>query len=310
MNVASWMGIIAAFSAVVGFLLNMLVIVVRFVKRKTITTFQFLLATIAFNDMVLSLLFGFMSALMLNNFIWIYHPSACRILFPMVTNFMSVNVGCMFTVSYERYRAIMNPFKPRISMKRTIVAISLIWMLSTAFAIPNVVALHIQPDGECRESWNNDISPQIYSSCLLITFYVLPLASMIVMHIIIGLKLRRARNRFGRHERASRSRQNMKNNVQAMKLLLSITIAFSIFVLPTKLYYLVWDLAPGLITDDVAVFLSGYKSLYYIHVIVNPILYSLTSSKFRKDLKEVIIRQKLAGAHELLAMNIYDNFRS
>ena len=310
MNVAFWMGIIAAFSAVIGFLLNMLVIVVRFVKRRTMTTFQLLLATIAFNDMILSLLFGFMSALMLNNFTWIYHPSTCRILFPMVTNFMSVNVGCMFTVSYERYRAIMNPFKPKISMKRTIVAISLIWVLSIASAIPNIVALHIQPNGECRESWNDEISPQIYSSCLLILLYVFPLSSMIVMHIIIGLKLRRARNRFGMQGRASCSRHNMKNNVQTIKLLLSITIAFSIFVLPTKLYYFVWDLAPSLITDDAATFLSGYKSLYYIHVIVNPILYSLTSSKFRKDLKDVMIRQKLRSTHELLAMNIYDNFRS
>ena len=312
MQITFWMGIVAAFAAVVGFLLNFLVIVVRIIKRKTMTTFQLMLCTIAFNDMVLSLLFGFISALLLHDFKWIYHPSACKVLFPTVTHFMSVNVGCMFTVSYERYRAIVHPFKRKFSMKKTIIVIIVIWVLSIGCTVPNIIALRMQPFGECRETWSDTTAPKIYSLCLLVLIYVLPLSFVIVMHVVIGVKLRKARGRFNvqRTRETSFLRHTMKRNVQTVKLLVSITVAFSLFVLPTKLYYAVWDLAPDVITDNAASILDGYKSMYYIHVIVNPILYSLTNSQFRTDLKDVF-RCRIVGVIDTtLTINFHGIFRS
>ena len=312
MQITFWMGIVAACAAAAGFSLNLIVIAVRIVKRKTMTTFQLMLCTIAFNDMVLSVLFGFMSALMLNDFKWIYHPYACKVLFPTVTHFMSVNVGCMFTVSYERYRAIVHPFKRRFSMRRTILVIIVIWALSIGCTVPNVIALRLQPYGECRETWSDTTAPKVYSLCLLVLIYVLPLSFVIAMHVIIGVKLRKTRGRFNAHrtQETSYLRHKMNRNLQTVKLLISITIAFSLFVLPTKLYYAVWDLAPNLITENAAAILDGYKSMYYIHVIVNPILYSLTNSQFRKDLADVFWCRIVDSTDQAIAINLHGIFRS
>lgn len=290
MDVTMWMFVIATFSAVLGFLLNSFVITVRIVKRRTMTTFQLLLAVIAFNDLFLSILFGLIAALMHHHFQWIYHPSACKILFPAVTTFMSVNVGCMFLVSYERFRAIIYPFKPRISIKRTLKVVALIWIASTFCIIPNIIALRIQPYGECRESWGNEVTPKVYSLCLLVLVYVLPLSFIIAMHVSIGLRLHKISKRLVdfRSGAARLSRQKLNRSMRTVKLLALIVAAFSVFVLPTKVYYLIWDFAPDLVTERVHIILEGYKSLYYIHVIVNPILYSLTNAQFRKDICDVM----------------------
>ena len=290
MDILFFTGTVAGCSAALGFLLNFLVILVRVIKRPTMTTFQLLLTTIAFNDMVLSLLFAFMAALMLNGFNWIYHPSACKVLFPTITVFMSVNVGCMFVVSYERYRAIVHPFQPRFSTKRNVLFIVIIWIISVGTVVPNIIALRMQSYGQCRESWGDETTPKIYSLCLIVLVYVLPLSSITIMHILIALKLRRAGNLFDAHRRGGCNflQHKLQRNVRTVRLLVSITIAFSLFVLPTKLYYLIWDFAPDLATGKVADILDGYKSLNYIHVIINPILYSLTNLQFRKDLCDVL----------------------
>ena len=308
MHISFWMGVVAACSAVMGFSLNLIVILVRTVKRKTMTTFQLLLTIIAFNDMVLSLLFGLLSALMLNDFKWIYHPSACKVLFPTVTHFMTVNVGCIFTVSYERYRAIVHPFKPRPSVRRIIIVINIIWVASIVSAIPNILSLRMQPYGECRESWSDTVAPKIYSVCLLLVIYALPLLLIIVMHVSIGLKLRKARSRFNVHRMrgASSFQHKLKRNVQTVKLLIYVVVAFSLLILPTKLYYLVWDLAPEIITKDAEVILDGYKSLYYIHVIANPVLYSLTNAQFRKDLKDLILCRIVSVMRQTQATELQD----
>ena len=288
MLINTCMAIIATIAAIFGFFLNLVVLTVRFLKWKS-STFQLLLASLAFNDMALSIAFAFLAPLLYADFQWIYPQFACKLLFPSITILMSVNVGCMFVVSYERYRAVIHPFKPRFSIKKTLISLAVIWILSIGITVPNIIVLRMQHYRECRETWNDTVVPKIYSACLLVFGYVTPLVSIVTMHVLIWCRVRQSGSKISRfNAKNCVTKIKRRRNMQIVKLLVSITVAFSIFVLPTKIYYLMWDFAPNLVTEEVSRALKGYKSLYYLHVVVNPILYSLTDKEFRIDFVDVL----------------------
>ena len=284
-----WMAVVASFAGATGFALNLIVIMTRFLKPKSLTAFQLVVALMSVNDTILSILFSFVAAVMYSEFRWIYPHYACKLLFPAITTIMSVNVGCIFLISYERYRAVVHPFKRRLTVKQIWMATFLTWILCVLSSIPNILALKMQPYGECRESWNNTLAPKIYSVCLLLFVYLIPLTAIIIMHIRIGLRLRKSTKDIDKLTQGSFLciHRKLKRNVKVVRLLVSIVLAFTALVLPTKIYYLIWDLLPHLVTESVSLVLDAYKSFFYIHVIVNPLLYSVTDAEFRRDVMDL-----------------------
>ena len=294
MSLVPSMSIVVAMASGLGLLSNLNVIALRFIKRNTATTFQMLLGMLALNDFVLSILFAFLAPIMYRDYVWIYSSFACKLLFPSITTVSAVNVGTILLISYERYRAIKHPFRPKLTFRRMILTVLVVWIVSIFFAIPKIIALELGEDGVCEEHWSNATFPKIYSAVLLVFVYLVPLIGIATFHIIIVHKLKQTDGSRANYCISQNFNANSviicrrQRNMKIMKLLTVISMVFAVCILPTKIQYVIGDFAPDLFTEGVSNALHVYQGLFYFHVVMNPVFYSLADKHFRKDMLQLL----------------------
>lgn len=118
---------------------NSIVIIIIFSSRGMHTVTNYLIANLAVADLIIGIFaipIHFQAALLRN---W-YLPEFMCPIFPFAED-LSVNVS-IFTLSaiaLDRHRAIMYPFKPKLSKKTTLILIIVVWLVGIGFSIPYVL---------------------------------------------------------------------------------------------------------------------------------------------------------------------------
>ncbi|XP_042535259.1 neuromedin-U receptor 1 [Dipodomys spectabilis] len=214
-------------------------------------------------------------------------------------------------LSVERYVAVVQPLKARsvLTWARVRRVLGVIWVLAVLCSLPNT-SLHglQQLYVPCRGLVPNStlctlVHPRrVYSvvvQATMMLFFGLPMATISVLYLLIGLRLRRERLQLfqqaakdGRKARAPSSRRVhllLKGRRQVIKMLIVLVVVFGLCWAPFHAERLMWSFvshwSEGLLLSFQYIhIISGV--FFYFSSAANPVLYSLMSSRFRETFWE------------------------
>ncbi|XP_007942023.1 neuromedin-U receptor 1 [Orycteropus afer afer] len=219
-------------------------------------------------------------------------------------------------LSVERYVAVVHPLQARSVVTQTHVrrVLGAVWGLAVLCSLPNtslhgIQRLHVPCRGLVPDSAICTlVRPRALYNLVVQTttvlFFCLPMATISVLYLLIGLRLRRerlllrqeAKGRGAAMARSSdscrlRRRLQDRGRRQVTKMLFVLVVVFGICWAPFHADRLMWSF--------VAQWTDGLHLAYqYLHVIsgvffylslaANPVLYSLMSSRFRETFQEAL----------------------
>nr|XP_004396139.2 PREDICTED: neuromedin-U receptor 1 [Odobenus rosmarus divergens] len=215
-------------------------------------------------------------------------------------------------LSVERYVAVVHPLQARSMMTRVHVrrVLGAIWGLAVLCSLPNTSLHGIQQlEVPCRGTVPQSamctlVYPQaLYRLVMQITalfFFCLPMATISVLYLLIGLQLRRERLQLLRQEARATARPSDscrfqrsqdRDRTQVTKMLFVLVVVFGICWAPFHVDRLMWSF--------VSQWTEGLELAFqYVHVIsgvffylssaINPVLYNIMSSRFRETFQETL----------------------
>lgn len=271
--------------SLIAFMGNALVILVFIRKRKTIkrSPFDALIINLALTDLTTAIFLVFSrflylptmpdaqpDAFLICNILW-----GGYILFGL--GYVSVYTCLLLTI--DRWLAVVKPhLYRRLNMKHTTVIIIVVWMW--AFFINSTVFLSVTEnfqEGKCewkRPKIGNIILPllEISVACII------PFSVTILLYLHISFKIKRI-SMFSIGARVVRKRLTI--------IAFVASIALIVGWLPTKISYMMRFTSVG------AIHLQGTAHFVFIMMslgnsCVNPILYGICSSKFRREYWKIL----------------------
>lgn len=217
---------------------------------------------------------------------WPFGALMCKVVYPFQTALIGVSVATLTCMAIERYRAIVTPFKPMITKRMVKVVISAVWCISGALVSPYIVVLeHKREQLQCTEAWPSENYPKMFTMCVFLLFYSLPLCIIAPAYICIGFRLYsdgKKMKRFSIKQGAGNQsfrrlvRQRTRTNVIIVKTFLFGAVAFSLCLLPYHIMWLWADFGNGAhwsYFGDVLVFANA---LVYFNSLVDPFIFGGT----------------------------------
>uniref|UniRef100_A0A3P8TU08 Neuromedin U receptor 3 n=1 Tax=Amphiprion percula TaxID=161767 RepID=A0A3P8TU08_AMPPE len=212
-------------------------------------------------------------------------------------------------LSVERYIAVVHPLKTRYlsTNQHAKRVITIVWVVSMVCAIPNTL-LHgifylperMEESAICtvlKPLWIYNMVMQITTVC----FYFVPMMVISMLYLVMGLHLGRERQQssgsLGRNC-CSNTRRKMRvengRRRQVIKMLSIVVAVFGLCWAPFHIERLLWS-SINQWTDlmhtiyQFVHILSGV--FFYLSSAVNPIIYSLLSTRFRECFRELVCSQ-------------------
>ncbi|XP_010835265.1 PREDICTED: neuromedin-U receptor 1 [Bison bison bison] len=297
----------------VGAVGNALTCTVILRHRAMRTPTNYYLFSLAVSDLLV-LLVGLPLELyeMQNNYPFLLGAGGCyfrTLLFETVCLASVLNVTAL---SVERYVAVVHPLRARSVVTHAHVrrVLAAIWGLAVLCSLPNT-SLHgiRQLDVPCRGLVPSStvctlVRPKaIYNLVVQATavlFFCLPMATISVLYLLIGLRLRRERQLIPRQEAKGRARTSDscrlrglqdRGRTQVTKMLFVLVVVFGICWAPFHIDRLMWSFVSRwteglLLAFQYVHVISGV--FFYLSSAANPVLYSLMSTRFRDAFREAM----------------------
>ena len=226
---------------------------------------------------------------------WPFGDFMCRFLWPFQDVFVCVSVLTHTIISLERYRAIVKPFKAKISLRRSKIVIVAIWLgCYCASGIPQSLLLQVIDDRGwklCAIRWPSLIFRLCYIFYLVIVFIIVPLVMQTWCYVRI-VRVLNQKAEFGLSTRIVSRKTNderkgrQKRNKRMVFMLITSLLVFQVCYIPRGILMLMVEFQPLEITESRTFSLVDliFLVLYYCKHIVNPVILFAMSSDFRKAL--------------------------
>ncbi|CAO2625272.1 Neuromedin-U receptor 1 [Lemmus lemmus] len=203
-------------------------------------------------------------------------------------------------LSVERYVAVVHPLQAKSVMTRTHVRrmLGAIWILAVLFSLPNtslhgLKQLYVPCRGLVPDSTVCTlVRPQLFYNLVIqittLLFFCLPIVTISVLYLLIGLQLRRERMLLQEEVKLPPRERGRR---QVTKMLFALVVVFGICWAPFHAERLMWSLVPDWTEDLLLAFqfvhiISGV--FFYLGSAANPVLYSLMSSRFRENFRQAL----------------------
>lgn len=215
---------------------------------------------------------------------WPFGAFLCKVVWPFQTILIAVSVGTLTCMAIERYRAIVTPFKPMFTRKIVKILICSIWCLSIILVTPYVAVLE-HKDRSCYESWQGDKHPKIFTMCVFLLFYAIPLSVIVPAYARIGFRLHsddRTMKTFSRKQGPGNQqfqtlvRRRSKRTILFVKTFLFGAVAFAVCLLPYHVMWLWHDFGQGSQWAHFSDTLLFANALVYFNSLVDPFIFGGT----------------------------------
>ncbi|XP_017270025.2 neuropeptide FF receptor 1 like 2, partial [Kryptolebias marmoratus] len=137
---------------------------------------------------------------------WPFSNTVCKMSGFVQGVSVSASVFTLVAIAVERFRCIVYPLQPKLTLLVAKVAIVTIWVLAVAIMCPAAVALtvekvpfhymvynddfnHTLPLYTCYENFANPQMRKVYTAVLFAHIYLIPLTVITLMYVSIGVKL-------------------------------------------------------------------------------------------------------------------------
>lgn len=194
------------------------------------------------------------------------------------------SVFTLVAVAIERYGAVLYPHsqKGKLTKTKIIVLVVLCWTLSALWAIPGFNAVTYIPEIKgCAHSWSKPIYAHFYTVGWSVVAGVIPIGILGALYsrMVYHLWLKKDSVREETQKALKRHRKRVT------KMVVFVTIIYILCWVPELLIYFLGF--TGTITL-VGIHHAIASALIVFNSSVNPIIYSLQSTQFRKHLADLI----------------------
>lgn len=196
----------------------------------------------------------------------------------------------ILVMAVGRFRKICRPFSKQISINQAHFLCALAMGLAILFAWPNAIVQGMRKhyfDGgvigyDC--SVDDDVSKTIYPfiyAIVLFTVYISVFSSLVTLYTLIILRIRS-------HNNAEQKLKRMKINPRVTKVMIAITVAFIVSYIPDCIMDANYTFNQGNTLPSTPLVLALLPLLaraYFINNVINPLIYLIGETKFRKIVK-------------------------
>ena len=295
----AWKTIIYCVIILVSLVGNTLVILVVYKRKRMRTTTNFLIVNMAVSDLFFAvftmppsirtiyagddlLVRGIIAELI------------CKLVTFIQQVSLAVSILSLTAIAFDRFFAIMFPFRKVITSRTTKVLVALTWLIGAMFTAPVLYANRIfAEEGSdriiCREVWeplfNSSKARSDYTFVHFGFFYAGPLTLIAVLYTSIVIELWRGNSvKF----RAKANYQEVeKSNRKVLKMLVTVIVVFALFWLPVYIFQFVFYAGSEPCSVPVVIQFIGYF-LCQATSAVNPLIYAIFSENYRSGFKDAL----------------------
>ena len=226
---------------------------------------------------------------------WTLGAVLCKVLWPLQTMFSTSSALTLAMICYDRYRAVVHPFKARRVTKTHIKhCIFVIHFTSCIFVIPYAVVLDLKGN-DCDEHWPSPVTSyrKAYTLILFLVQYGIPLTLMVTLHSL-AIKTLRGQSKLLRerstHSNASEWMSSMQfrisarkkmQNIRVTKMFVTVVMVFALSMFPNQVLWLWVDFGNGGENEYFVVISAVCRLFTYSNSVLNPIIYGFYSREFR-----------------------------
>ncbi|XP_055967141.1 neuropeptide FF receptor 2 [Sorex fumeus] len=259
---------------------------------------------------------------------WPFGSTMCKMSGLVQGISVAASVFTLVAIAVDRFRSVVYPFKPKLTVKTAFVIIMIIWFLAITIMFPSAIMLHVQeeryyrvklssqnktsPVYWCREEWPNQEMRKIYTTVLFANIYLAPLSLIVVMYGRIGVSLcKRAEADRGKQSQ-ERCHVVSKKKQKVIKMLLIVALLFILSWLPLWTLMMLSDYA-DLAPDElriINIYIYPFAHwLAFCNSSVNPIIYGFFNENFRRGFQDAFhlqFCQKRGKSKEVYVQTAYN----
>nr|QTW97893.1 gonadotropin-inhibitory hormone receptor 3 [Carassius auratus red var.] len=244
---------------------------------------------------------------------WPFSNTICKLSGLVQGTSVCASVFTLVAIAVDRFRCIVYPFKPKLTLFVAKVSIGMIWVLALTIMFPSVLMLTVQqekghvmvhgdnstyPLYSCYETWPDPEMRKVYTTVLFLHVYVIPLVLIMLMYGRIGAKLY-ATAVLTRAEQPDVPASH--RNIRVIKMLMVVALLFMLSWLPLWTLMLLTDYARP--DEDSLELLTSYVFplshwLAFSNSSVNPIIYGYFNENFKRGFQAACQHQVCCWSRE------------
>ncbi|XP_068700974.1 neuropeptide FF receptor 1-like [Montipora foliosa] len=219
---------------------------------------------------------------------WVLGKPVCQLLAPTQDALAVVSIITYTLIAFERYRAVLSPFKRKLSSRSILIIILVTWVLAYLSAgLP--IAMHLTVVNKagksyCMASFASDVSRQIYEIYLVVVFLLIPLTLQTLAYSRLVHRLTREDplKRSFSDPRSSHKRQLKKKRL--VRVTITLVVFFHICYIPRMVVMLIYEFARPSFTNNIYFKYADLVILvlFYVKHVINPLILFSISTAFRR----------------------------
>ncbi|XP_077436285.1 high-affinity lysophosphatidic acid receptor [Vanacampus margaritifer] len=307
---------IMIFMITIGFLGNSIVCLIVYQKPAMRSAINLLLATLAFTDIMLSLLCIPFAAVTLGSADWSFGYEFCRASIMLYWLFVLEGVSILLIISVDRFLIIVQR-QDKLTPHRAKVLIAGSWLLSLCVSLPSIVGWRAGTAGigvvwvpQCVLGYSQSVADRAYTLLLAVAVFFAPFSVMLYSYMCILNTVRRNTLRVHSHasepsclpalnqvskmrliglQRPPQIKVDMSFKTRAFTTILILFVGFSVCWLPYTVVSLMAVFSRRFYYSPAFYPVSiGTLWLSYLKTVFNPIIYCWRIRKFREACQEFI----------------------
>uniref|UniRef100_A0A8C6D3L5 Neuropeptide FF receptor 1 n=1 Tax=Moschus moschiferus TaxID=68415 RepID=A0A8C6D3L5_MOSMO len=281
---------------------NTLVCFIVLKNRHMRTVTNMFILNLAISDLLVGIFC--MPTTLVDNLItgWPFDNATCKMSGLVQGMSVSASVFTLVAIAVERFRCIVHPFREKLTLRKALVTIAVIWALALLIMCPSAVTLtvtreehHFMVDARnrsyplysCWEAWPEKGMRKVYTAVLFSHIYLAPLALIVVMYARIARKLCQAPGPAcaGGEAAAAEGARGARRRVRVVHMLVVVALFFTLSWLPLWALLLLLDY--GQLSEPQLHLVTAYAFpfahwLAFFNSSANPIIYGYFNENFRR----------------------------
>ncbi|NXW84238.1 NPFF1 protein, partial [Alopecoenas beccarii] len=282
---------------------NILVCFIVVKNRQMRTVTNMFILNLAISDLLVGIFC--MPTTLVDNLItgWPFDNAMCKMSGLVQGMSVSASVFTLVAIAVERFRCIVHPFRQKLTLRKSLVTIAVIWVLALLIMCPAAITLTVTreehhfmvdtynnsyPLYSCWEAWPEVGMRRIYTTVLFSHIYVAPLALIVVMYARIAFKLFKSAAP-DRSQGEPEGRRVSRRKAKVINMLIIVALFFTLSWLPLWTLTLLMDygwLSEGQLHLVTAYIFPFAHWLAFFNSSANPIIYGYFNENFRRGFQE------------------------
>ncbi|XP_050533819.1 growth hormone secretagogue receptor type 1-like isoform X2 [Daktulosphaira vitifoliae] len=223
---------------------------------------------------------------------WVLGEELCKAVPFVELTVAHASVLTILAISFERYYAICEPLRAGYvcTKTRAMVICLLAWGLAALFTSPITMISEYHEHMEYLDGTKlpvcltkaNTFWPIAFFTIIISLFFVMPLFVLVVLYTVIAMHLMADPG-----TNCTDSACNQRARRQVVLMLATVVLSFFVCLLPFRIFTMWIILVPEEVFLDLGmknyyIILYSSRIMVYLNSAINPILYNLMSSKFRR----------------------------